>query len=196
MNQFEYLINGTYLALFLAPVIAFILRERLVRFDNHILIACALAVSFVYLSFKLGWSFHGVMADVTVIFFLYVFFTVGSVKLINNKNSLLKVVGLIFSVAIVLIAFFSVPAFLGVAIAVAEFETEYETLDEHGYVCRVSSYGNATTSTGGYNASVFRVLGPFEKKIDFESVESTRRPEITPETVCRLALSNRSGRSL
>ena len=42
-------------------------------------------------------------------------------------------------------------------------------MDSEGYGCSVSSYGNATTSTDGYNASIVKVLGPFEKEIGFES---------------------------
>lgn len=189
MNQSEYLLIGTYLALFLGPVLAFILWKRFLRFDNHTLIVCGLAIFLVCLSLKFGLSLYGVLADATVIFTVYILLTVGALKLTNKKNVVAKVVGVAVSVLICLATFISIPAFLGVVFAVADFETEYQTMNSEGYGCRVSSYGNATTSTSGYNASIFKVLGPFEKEMDFESVESTRQPEITPETVCRVALS-------
>lgn len=189
MNQSEYFLIGTYLALFLGPVLALIFWKRFLKLDNHILIACGLAMSMVYLSLKFGLSLSGVLADATVIFTTYILLAVGALKLTNKKNVVAKVVGVAVSVLICLVAFISIPAFLGVVFAVADFEMEYQTMDREGYGCRVSSYGNATTSTGGYNASIFKVLGPFEKEIDFESVESTRQPDITPETVCRVALS-------
>ena len=143
-----------------------------------------------FLAVQLGISFAGILADATFVFIMYVLVAILALKITNYKSWALKIAGISLFVPVVGIAFISIPAFLAVVFAVADFETQYEQNAENGLSCRVSSYGNATTSTGGYNVTVFKVYGPIEKETDFESVENTRNPEITPQKVCGLALSH------
>ena len=79
-------------------------------------------------------------------------------------------------------------AVLGVALVVGDYEPQY-SVDDGSRKCRVTSYGNATTSTDGYEATVYKSFGFIEYEIDFVTVDNTRKPEATPERVCNTALS-------
>ena len=189
MSQNEYLLIGTYLALFAGPVLSFVFWKRDRVKGKYVIAFTALMVLIGVLAIRFGISFAGVMADATFVFITYVLVSISALKLTNYKSWLFKITGISLFVPLCGLAFISIPAFLGVVFAVADFETEYEQNADNGLSCRVSSYGNATTYNGGYNVTIFKVYGPIEKETDFESVESTRNPEITPQKVCGLALN-------
>lgn len=142
-----------------------------------------------FIAIRLGFTFKGIFVDAACLFIGYVLACISALKLATYRNVILISVGVCLFLPACGIALLSIPAFVGVLFAVGEFETEYESIDAEGVGCRISSFGNATTSTGGYNASIFNVFWLFEKEINYITVDTTRQAEVTPEHLCEVELS-------
>jgi hypothetical protein len=106
-----------------------------------------------------------------------------------GKHFAFKFFGVILFLPFLVAPLLSIPASLVFAFIVGDMETLYETSSEDGLLCRVTSYGNATTSINGYNATLFKKSLPFEKKIMSLSMENTYKPEVTPNYVCSAAFA-------
>jgi membrane-bound ClpP family serine protease len=188
MSQFNIVFFGLYITLFATPIVAFVLRKKLEP-NSRLLFGIAgitliLACSAVWLEL----SFSGIAADAIVLYAIYLLFGLCVFQLLKLKHFALKAIGAICVVPFIIVPILSVPAVLGVALAVGDYEPLY-SVNDGSRLCRVTSYGNATTSTGGYEATIYKTFGFVEYQVDFVEVDNTRKPEITPESVCNAALS-------
>jgi hypothetical protein len=189
MNLFNVIFLGLYITLFATPVVAFVFRKRIEKYRLKLFyISCVIVVLSVG-AIRFGVSFVGVSMDVLALYLLYFMIGLCIVQLSADNNKILKILGALCLVPIILMPLLSVPAVLGIMLTVGDLEPIYSTYDEQGHLCRVTSYGNATTSTGGFEVGIYNNVGFIEYQIDFAMVDNTRMPEITPERVCNLALS-------
>jgi hypothetical protein len=191
MNEFNIQFYGLYAALFLTPIAALILQNRFVKSNRYIIGFAAFALVGVYVAIMSGLSLLGISADAVFLYFIYLLAGIAVFKITSYNNLALKILGGFGAVPFVAIPLASIVAVVGVALAVGDFQTEYEVTDSVGYSCRVTTYGNATTSTGGYKVNIYKKYGFIEREINFETVETTRNPEITAERVCSEALSEK-----
>jgi hypothetical protein len=191
MNDFNIQFYGLYAALFLTPIVALIVRNRFAKSNRYIIGFAAFALVAVYVAIKSGLSLLGISADAVLLYFIYLLVGIAVFKITTYSNLAVKILGGFGTVPFVVIPLASIVAVVGVLLAVGDFETEYEVTDSVGYSCRVTTYGNATTSTGGYKVSIYKKYGFMERVINFKTVETTRKPEITAERVCSEALSEK-----
>ena len=189
MNDFNIIFYGLYATLFLTPMLALVLRNRFEKGNKVILGIALFGVVSAYLCIRFGVSLLGTLADVLFFYFLHFLSGVSIVKLTSFKNSVVKILGGVCVVPFIALPLLSIPAFLGIILVVGDFQTVYTNNDSSGYSCRITSYGNATTSTGGYKAKIYKKYWVIEYQVGFENFETAGIQEITPESVCNAALS-------
>lgn len=184
MSQFNIIFWGLYVTFFTTPIIAAVFRKRSDAFRVKLLGASGAIFILAYVARWVGVSFSGVSVDAIAMYLIYVLLGFCALQLCRFKHGIIKLIGILSFIPFVAIPLMSVPAILGVAFIVGDFEPRYTVTNEQGYLCRVTSYGNATTSNGGYNSNIFKEFGFFEYKVASVSVDSTRKPEITPAGIC------------
>jgi hypothetical protein len=188
MSQFYIIFFGLYITLFATPLVAFVLRKKL---EPNIRLLFGLAgITLILFCFATGFglSLSGTEADVVVFYAIYLVLGLCVFQLVRLKHVIFKTIGSLCTVPFIIFPLLSIPAVLGVALVIGDYETKYSVYDG-SHLCRVTSYGNATTSTGGYEAIIYKRFGFVEYKVDFVAVDNTQKPEITPESVCNAALS-------
>ena len=188
MSQFNIVFFGLYITLFATPVVAFVLRKKLEPINRFLFGLAGVALILACSATLIGLSFSGTIADAVVLYAIYMLLGLCVFQLLRLKQFIFKAVGSLCVVPFITVPLLSVPAVLGVALAVGDYEPRYSVHDG-SHFCRVTSYGNATTSTGGYEATIFKTFSFVEYEVDFVTVDNTRKPEITPKRVCNAALS-------
>lgn len=188
MSQFNIVFFGLYITLFATPIVAFVLRKKLEPNSRFLFVLAGTTLILVCFAIWLGLSISGVSLDVLVLYGIYLLLGLCVFQLFMLKHYAFKVIGALCVVPFITFPLLSVPAVLGVLFIVGDYEPRY-SVDVGGRSCRVTSYGNATTSTGGYEATIYKTFGFIEYEVDFVTVDHTRKPEITPEKVCNAALS-------
>jgi hypothetical protein len=190
MSQFNIIFFGLYITLFATPIVAFAFQIKLEPNSRLLFGLAGISLILACSAAWLGLSFSGTTADVVALYAIYMLLGLCAVQLLRLKHFVFKAIGTLSVVPFITVPLLSVPAVLGVAFAVGDYEPQYSFYDG-SHLCRVTSYGNATTSTGGYEATIYKKFGFVEYEVYFVAVDDTRRPEITPERVCNEALSER-----
>ncbi|WP_299494409.1 hypothetical protein [uncultured Shewanella sp.] len=188
MSQFNIVFFGLYATLFATPIVAYVLRERLEPNSRFLFAFACITLIVVCVVTWLGISFSGIASDFVVLYTVYLLLGLCVLQLFMLKNYAFKVIGALCTVPFIIFPLLSVPAVLGVALVVGDYEPRY-SVAEGSRLCRVTSYGNTTTSIGGYEATVYKLFGFIEYEIDFVTVDNTRKLEVTPERICNVALS-------
>ena len=181
---------GFYTFVFLTPLIAWRLKSFIKPYFKITIICTCLAMLLALLAETLGVSFLSTTVNAFFIYALYLFVGVCAFQFYSkSQKRLIKSLSVIARIPFFIIPILSVPAILAVAFIVSDFEVEYETTSPEGYLCSITSYGNATTSVNGYEANIYRKLLIFKVEKDNMRIENTYKPEITPEYTCRIALN-------
>lgn len=188
MNQFNIVFFGLYITLFATPIVAFVLRKKMESNSRFLFGLAGITLILACFAFWLGLSFAGMALDVVVLYAVYLLLGLSVFQLFMLKHYVFKIMGALCTLPFIVIPLLSVPVVVGVALIVGDYEPRY-TESDGSRLCRVTSYGNATTSTGGYQATIYKTFGFIEYKIDFVTVDNTRKSEITPERICNAALS-------
>lgn len=189
MDQFSTIFFGLYLTLFTTPVFAVVKRRKIEQYGKRLFLITFILVATVSICMWLRVSFLGVVADVGILCLIYFMAGVCTFQCVGHRNIVLKIAGILSSIPFFVIPILSIPVVIGMAFIVADLEPRYSVRHENGDLCRVTSYGNATTSNGGYNAILYRPFGFVEYKMNVTVVDNTRKPEVTPEAVCKAVLS-------
>lgn len=189
MDQFNIIFFGLYLTVFATPVFAVVKRRTIEQHGKRLFLIAFISVATVSICMWLRVSFLGVVADVVILCLIYFMVGLCVFQCVGHSNLVLKIAGILSSIPFFVIPILSIPVVIEVAFIVADLEPRYSVRNENGDLCRVTSYGNATTSNGGYNAKLYRLFGFVEYKMNVAVVDNTRKPEVTPETVCKAVLS-------
>lgn len=189
MNEFNVLFYGLYATLFITPILAYGLRNRFSNSNQKIIVGAITLIITILVVSNLELSIKGVASDAVILYFLYLITGIVIVKLGNFKSVILKIISGIGLIPLIFLPLISIPAFLGIALGVGDFTTNYTMVDSVGNSCRAASYGNATTSTGGYNILIHRNYWIFEYEINSAKIETTGTINLTPEKLCKLSLS-------
>ena len=138
-------------------------------------VALFFKVSFINLKFDFVYFFVGYVSYCILVFLLF-------------RNPFTIILGIIGLIPIGIGVFSSTIGILGLGFVLSDFVPEYECNITSNTLCRVTVFGNATTSSGGYYGSMllqFPQTKPFlERKVVTERFETSNNIRLTPEQVC------------
>jgi hypothetical protein len=190
MNQFNIIFYGFYTALFFTPIFSLALKNRFRKPSKTVLLTSSVLLFFSIAFHFFGISLVGTIPNVIALYVLYLIVGFSSFHVFfSAQRKIIKVVGGIISIPFILLPAISVSLVLVVMFIAGDMEQKYEIKNENGVICRVSEYGNATTSTNGYDIKLFKSAIIFEKLLAYKQIENTYKPEITAESACKMALS-------
>ncbi|WP_461535048.1 hypothetical protein [Spongorhabdus nitratireducens] len=189
MNEFDIQFYGLYLTLLLTPSIALLIRRRFTRYDLWFGVVASVLSAISLIFWYSDVSLRGVTTDIVGLYLSYFVTGIAVFKMTAFRNRAAKLSGCIAAFPFFVLPALAIPLFFGVLLGLGDLQTEYETDREEDYYCRVSVYGNATTSTGGYTARVYEAYAVLEYQRHAVNFENTLYPEMTPELSCKRALS-------
>ena len=181
---------GFYVFVFFTPFIAWRLKLLISPYFKITSIFTCIAILLAYFAENIGVTFLSTTVNAYFIFTFYLLAGVCAFQLYSkSQNKIIKSLTIIARIPFFVFPILSVPSTLVVVFIVCDFEIEYETTSPEGYLCSITSYGNATTSVNGYEANVYRKFFVFKHQKYNLRLENTYKPEITPEYTCRVALN-------
>lgn len=188
MTTFNIIFFGLYGTLFSTPIVAILFRKTLLNFRTKAFQICSAMIFIITIAKIFKLTLVGVSANAILLFAIYLLFGICAVQLAITKNSkFLAIAGKVAMLPLLILPVISVPALLAVAFIAGDAEPIYEYKNTLGYLCRVTSYGNATTSKGGYLATLYSQHIFVEQKLNSASVDNTGNKDITPQHACEVA---------
>ncbi|MES9957609.1 MAG: hypothetical protein ABW086_11200 [Sedimenticola sp.] len=184
METGNILFKGLYGTLFLTPIVALLFRKYWLKIRPLLMIGCCILSAALIVSYITKASFIGVTPDILFLYATYFIVGVGIVQLTTYNKLLIKIIGIISIVPLILLPIASIGAVFGIMFIGGDLIPVYQQETSNGYVCRVTSYGNATTSNGGYIATEYETYLVIEVPRKELSIDNTRKEHVTPEFTC------------
>lgn len=190
-------IEHTFLGLLLAPVIGMLMawgsRRSSRRIKRWIAIAATASVLLAMIISFTPYSFVSYNDDARALICGYIGFSYLVTLAFKSKGSLVTRVAGVLGAAVICFGWF-----MGTIGALGTLFIVGDTLPLHSEkigtnsLCEVTSYGNATTTEGGYVAILKHTYAsvPIEREVIRKSFSDNRYPAITKESVCKLAQYN------
>lgn len=172
----------------LAPIIALGISRKDKSFQRRSFSSLVLFVGIVFAGAITGTSTSVYELNVVVCAFAYLALsTVGISGFRLRPRALGFVLGISASLLVLLGILFGTIGALGVALIAGDLAPIYTTVVSNGKKCYVSSFGNATTSTHGYDVVLKDVL-PVIPLLEFSSAKvQFEEPSFTPAEACTKA---------
>lgn len=188
------LVSSLFIALLvtpiLSPVIALAISRKDKSFQRKSFFSLVLFVGIVFAGAITGTSTSVYEFNVVVCALAYLAFcTVGisGFRLRLRPRALGAVLGGLVSLLVLLGLLFGTIGALGVVIIAGDLTPIYAAVVGDGKKCYVSSFGNATTSSNGYDVIMKDVL-PVIPILEFTSVKVRfEEPNFTPADACKKA---------
>jgi len=185
MEMSNILFKGLYGTLFLTPIVALLFRKYWLKVRSQVVISCCVLTAVLIGAYITKASLIGVIFDILFVYATYFMAGVGIVQLTTYNNQIIKIVGFIFIVPLILLPIVSIGAVFGIILIGGDLIPVYQQETPNGNVCRVTSYGNATTSNGGYIATEYETYLVIEVPKHKLSIDNTRKENLTPELTCK-----------
>jgi hypothetical protein len=126
----------------------------------------------------------GVSSDILFIYVTYFVVGVCIVQLTTYNKPIIKIVGFILIIPLILLPIVGIGAIFGIMLIGGELMPIYQQATPNGNICRVASYGNATTSNGSYAATEYKTYLAIEIPKNTFSIDNTQKEHVTPEYTC------------